>query len=75
MACKGKSKSKSKRQEQGLQEVIKTEDDQVCLIKITSLLPMSNYLFGDYGFIPTVLMPKHRKFEIVKLLYRHIRKH
>ena len=32
-------------------------------------------LFGDYGFIPTVLMPKHRKFEIVKLLYRHIRKH
>lgn len=32
-------------------------------------------LFRDYGFIPTVLMPKHRKFEIVKLLYRHIRKH
>lgn len=32
-------------------------------------------LFRDYGFIPTVLTPKYRKFEIVKLLYRHIRKH
>lgn len=32
-------------------------------------------LLRDYGFIPTVLTPKHRKFEIVKLLYHHIRKH
>lgn len=31
-------------------------------------------LLRDYGFIPTVLMPKHRKIEIVKLLYRFIRK-
>ena len=32
-------------------------------------------LFRDYGFIPTVLAPKYRKIEIVKLLYHHIRKH
>ena len=32
-------------------------------------------LLRDYGFMPTVLTPKHRKFEIVKLLYDHIRKH
>lgn len=31
-------------------------------------------LFRDYGFIPTVLTPKHRKIEIVKLLYNFIRK-
>ena len=30
-------------------------------------------LFRDYGFIPTVLTPKHRKIEIVKLLYKFIR--
>lgn len=30
-------------------------------------------LLRDYGFMPTVLTPKHRKIEIVKLLYKHIR--
>lgn len=30
-------------------------------------------LFRDYGFMPTVLTPKHRKHEIVKLLCRFIR--
>ena len=30
-------------------------------------------LLRDYGFMPTVLTPKHRKLEIVKLLYDHIR--
>lgn len=32
-------------------------------------------LLRDYGFIPTVLTPSHRKIEIVKLLYHFIRKH
>lgn len=27
-------------------------------------------LLMDYSFIPTVLMPKHKKFEIVKLLLK-----
>ena len=31
-------------------------------------------LLRDYGFIPTVLISKHRKIEIVKLLCKHIRK-
>lgn len=31
-------------------------------------------LLRDYGFMPTVLTPKHRKIEIVKLLYNHIGK-
>lgn len=31
-------------------------------------------LLRDYGFIPTVLTPKHRKIEIIKLLHDHIRK-
>ena len=31
-------------------------------------------LLRDYGFMPTVLTPKHRKIEIVNLLYKHIRK-
>ena len=31
-------------------------------------------LLRDYGFIPTVLTPKHRKIEIVKLLYDCITK-
>ena len=31
-------------------------------------------LFRDYGFIPTVLNPKHRKIEIVKLLYDFIKR-
>lgn len=30
-------------------------------------------LLRDYGFIPTVLTPKHRKSEIMKLLFQHIR--
>lgn len=29
-------------------------------------------MFRDYGFIPTVLTPKHRKIEIVKLLCEYI---
>lgn len=31
-------------------------------------------LLRDYRFIPTVLIPKHRKIEFVKLLYDYIRK-
>lgn len=31
-------------------------------------------LLRDYRFIPTVLTPRHRKIEFVKLLYNHIRK-
>lgn len=31
-------------------------------------------LLMDYRFIPTVLTPRHRKIEFVKLLYNHIRK-
>ena len=31
-------------------------------------------LLRDYGFIPTVLTPKHRKIEMIKLLFNHIRK-
>lgn len=31
-------------------------------------------LLRDYGFVPTVLTPKHKKYEIVKLFYKHIRK-
>lgn len=31
-------------------------------------------LLRDYGFIPTVLTPKHRKIEIIKLLYDYITK-
>lgn len=31
-------------------------------------------LLRDYGFIPTVLTPKHRKNEMIKLLFNHIRK-
>ena len=31
-------------------------------------------LFRDYGFMPTVLTPKHRKIEIVKLLYDFIKR-
>lgn len=27
-------------------------------------------LLMDYSFIPTVLMPKHKKFEIIKLLLK-----
>lgn len=27
-------------------------------------------LLRDYGFIPAVLMPKHKKFEIVKLFLK-----
>lgn len=27
-------------------------------------------LLMDYSFIPTVLMPKHKKYEIVKLLLK-----
>ena len=30
-------------------------------------------LFYDYDFIPTVLTPKHRKIEIVLLIYKHIK--
>lgn len=29
-------------------------------------------MFRDYGFIPTVLTPKHHKIEIVKLLHKHM---
>lgn len=32
-----------------------------------------NELLMDYGFIPTVLTPNHRKSEIVLLLYRSIK--
>lgn len=28
-------------------------------------------LFYDYDFIPTVLTPKHRKIEIVLLIYKY----
>ena len=31
-------------------------------------------LLRDYGFMPTVLTPKHRKIEIVKLFYDYITK-
>ena len=31
-------------------------------------------LLRDYGFMPTVLTPKHHKIEIVTLLYKHFRK-
>ena len=31
-------------------------------------------LLMDYGFIPTVLTPKHRKIEIAKLFYSHLKK-
>lgn len=31
-------------------------------------------LLRDYGFMPTVLTPRHQKIEIVKLLCKHIRK-
>lgn len=27
-------------------------------------------LLMDYSFIPTVLMPKHKKFEIIKLILK-----
>lgn len=30
-------------------------------------------LLKDYNFVPTVLTPKHRKFEIVSLLLNYIR--
>lgn len=29
-----------------------------------------NSLLMDYGFIPTVLMPKHKKIEIIKLFIK-----
>lgn len=35
-------------------------------------------LLMDYSFIPTVLMPKHKKFEIIKLLLKlkkEVKKH
>lgn len=31
-------------------------------------------LLRDYSFIPTVLTPKHRRIEFVKLLYDYIAK-
>ena len=31
-------------------------------------------LLRDYSFIPTVLTPKHRRIELVKLLYDYITK-
>lgn len=31
-------------------------------------------LLRDYGFMPTVLTPKHRKIEIMKLFHDYIRK-
>lgn len=31
-------------------------------------------LFRDYGFMPAVLTPKHRKIEIMKLLYDFIKR-
>lgn len=31
-------------------------------------------LLRDYSFIPTVLTPKHRKIEIAKLFYNHLKK-
>lgn len=27
-------------------------------------------LLMDYGFVPTVMMPKHKKFEIVRVLLK-----
>ena len=32
-------------------------------------------MLRDYDFIPTVLTPKHKKCEIVALLYKHIKRH
>lgn len=29
-------------------------------------------LLRDYGFIPTVMVPKHKKIEIIALLWKHI---
>lgn len=30
-------------------------------------------LLQDYSFIPTVMMPNHRKFEIIRLIWKHIK--
>ena len=32
-------------------------------------------MLRDYNFIPTVLTPKHKKCEIVGLLYKYIKQH
>lgn len=29
-------------------------------------------LLRDYSFIPTVMMPRHKKIEIIPLLWKHI---
>lgn len=31
-------------------------------------------LLRDYGFIPTVMTPNHRKIEIISLFWKHIKK-
>ena len=45
MACKSKGGKTTKKggKKGGCKKQLKTEDEQVCLIKITSLFPMSNY--------------------------------
>lgn len=46
---------------------------------LSSIAKVNDYrdkfdLLRDYGFMPTVLTPKHRKIEIVKLFYDYITK-
>lgn len=31
-------------------------------------------LLMDYGFTPTVMMPKHKKIELMSLVLNHLRK-
>lgn len=32
-------------------------------------------LLRDYNIIPTVMMPKHKKIEVISLLLKHLKKH
>lgn len=32
-----------------------------------------NELLRDYSFIPTVIMPSHKKIEIIPLFWKHIK--